>query len=71
MRDRTPLRLGEMEDIVRETFRRNGIEDIGPSTPAALFVTVAKWDGLLSPMELRGLRMLVREMNPMTVEFGE
>jgi hypothetical protein len=71
VKDKTPLRPGELEGIVRETFHRNGIEDIGPSTPAALFVTVAKWDGLLNAMELRGLRMLVRELTPMTVEFGE
>lgn len=64
-----PLGPGKLEEVVRETFQRSGIDDIGPNTPAALFVTVSKWDGLLNEVELRGLRMLIRELTPMQVQF--
>lgn len=69
--DKTPLAPGQLEELVRSTFERAGIQDISPSTPAALFVTVAKWDGLLNPVELKGLRMLVRQLAPLDLEFGE
>lgn len=63
-----PLRAGELENVVRQTFARSGIDEIIPHTPAALFITLAKWDGLLNEVELRGLRMLVRQLTPMSIE---
>lgn len=71
MADKTPLPKGELEKVVAETFRRSGIDEIGPNTPAALFLTVAKWDGLLNPIELRGLRMLMRQLTPLRLDFYE
>lgn len=68
MLDKTPLAQGELAEVVRETFRRSGIEEVGDDTPAALFMEVARWDGLLNPVELRGLRMIVRQLTPLTVE---
>lgn len=69
--NKQPLRPGQLEEIVRDTFVRCGIEEVAPHTPAALFVSVSKWDGLLNPVELRGLRMLVRQLTPITMEFAE
>lgn len=69
--NKQPLRPGQLEEIVRRTFSNSGIEEVVPHTPAALFVSVSKWDGLLNPVELRGLRMLVRQLSPMTLEFAE
>lgn len=69
--NKQPLRPGQLEEIVRDTFARSGIEEVAPHTPAALFVSVSKWDGLLNPVELRGLRMLVRQLTPMAVGLGE
>lgn len=66
--DKTPLAPGQLENIVRETFRRSGIEEIGPSTPAALLVTIAKWDGLLNKQELGVLKMVVRQLTPLQLE---
>lgn len=66
-----PLRPGQLEEIVRQTFDNSGITEIAPHTPAALFLSVSRWDGLLNPVELTGLRMLVRQLTPMSVEFGE
>jgi len=69
--DKTPLAPGQLEELVRSTFERAGIKDITPATPAELFIAVAKWDGLLNPVELTGLRMLVRQLSPLDLEFGE
>lgn len=63
-----PLRAGELENIVRDTFARSGITEVAPHTPAALFITVSKWDGLLNQAELSGLRMLIRQLSPMHIE---
>lgn len=66
-----PLPAGELENIVRSTFARSGITEVVPHTPAALFVTVSKWDGLLNQVELNGLRMLVRQLSPMHIDGFE
>ena len=69
--EKTPLAPGQLEEIVRETFNRSGIEDIAPNTPAALFVLVSKWDRLLTPVEIAGLRMLVKALTPAPKWVGE
>ncbi len=65
--DKTPLEPGHLEHLVRDTFSRAGIQDIGADTPAALFVTVSKWDGLLNRVELNALRILIRQLCPMEI----
>lgn len=63
------LPVGMLAEVVTETFHRAGITSIVPDTPAGLFVEVAKWDGLLNPVELRGLRMLVKNMTAMSLDI--
>lgn len=64
-----PLPPGMLAEVVVETFHRAGISSIAPDTPAGLFVDVAKWDGLLMPVELKGLLMLVRNMTAMSLDI--
>lgn len=57
--NRQGLKPGTLKQMVSDSF-----SDVGKNTPAELLITVAGWDGLLSPLELHALRMVVEEMDP-------
>lgn len=63
---RTPLQVGELEQIMLKEFATLEIDPV-EGTPAFLYLMLARWDRLLTPTEIRGLKLVIDQMDPIGV----